>query len=39
MKQLAVFKGVRVRVKVDRARVERRLEAGEKGDEKDKGAS
>jgi preprotein translocase subunit YajC len=37
--EIAVFKGERVRVKVDRVRIERRVEAAEKSDEKDKGAS
>jgi len=41
--EIAVFKGERVRVQVDRARVERRIERqpdrSEKGGDKDKGAS
>lgn len=37
--EIAVFKGERVRVKVDRAKVERRVEAAPNKDEKEKGAS
>jgi preprotein translocase subunit YajC len=37
--EIAAFKGERVRVKVDRARIERRVEAAEKSDAKEKGSS
>lgn len=37
--EIAALKGERVRVKVDRARVERRLEAADKGEKSEKGES